>query len=490
MMLVIAPVLLDVRQLRAGKDPVSLRRFPMRSDCLRSRFVAFCPLPVRRACCLALLFALGASLRADFQGSTHLMPFEEDTINYNNATPSGPVAQLQRRIESGQAKFKYDKDYGWLLSVLDELHVAKSSQMLVFSKTSLQRERISPKTPRSIFFNDNMYLGFIPGAPLIEITAVDPKLGAVFYTLDQTAQEAPRITRSMQCLECHASAKTMGVPGHLVRSFATDDQGVADINSGISQVNHRTPLDERWGGWYVTGTHGSQTHRGNLVGKAAFERHEKEPGYCGNVTNLSGFFDVSPYLLNQSDIVALMVLEHQTHMQNFITRLNYEATIALQQYGHVRYLRSVVEAFLKYLLFTEETRLTAAVHGSDQFVKDFTARAVRDKSGRSLRDFDLQTRLFKYPCSYTIYSEAFDGLPAPVKETVYQRLNEILSGQDKSPAYAGIEPATKRALLEILIETKDGFAQRPGIKAGERNPAAAKNPKPEIQAVGSVAPSS
>src|SRR6185295_7047159 len=130
--------------------------------------------------------ALSASARADFQGSTHLMPFEEDTINYNNAVATGPVAELQKRIDSGKTHFKYDKDYGWLLSILDELKVPKSSQMLVFSKTSLQRERISPTRPRSIFFNDNIYVGFIPGAPLIELSITDPKLGGVFYTLDQT----------------------------------------------------------------------------------------------------------------------------------------------------------------------------------------------------------------------------------------------------------------------------------------------------------------
>src|SRR5205814_2802844 len=141
--------------------------------------------------------------------------------------------------------------------------------------------------------------------------------------------------RNDQCLECHASAKTMGVPGHLVRSFATDDSGVADLNSGISLVNHRTPLAERWGGWYVTGIHGSQIHRGNLVGKEAYERQEKEPNYLGNVTNLGDFFAIAKYPSPHSDIVALMVLEHQTHMHNFITRLNYEATLALRQYGHV-----------------------------------------------------------------------------------------------------------------------------------------------------------
>ena len=406
----------------------------------------------------ACIFAFWAARADDFQGATHMVPFEEDTINYNNAAVTGIVARLQKQVNAGEVTLKHDATYGYLLSVLDQLKVPKSSQMLVFSKTSLQRERISPQTPRSLFFSDDVYVGFIPGAPLIEISVADPKLGGVFYALDQTKSDRPKFTRNNQCIECHASSKTMGVPGHLVRSFATDADGVVDLNSGTSQVNHRTPFDQRWGGWYVTGTHGLQTHRGNLVGPTAFERQIKEPNYMGNVTNLSAFFDVSRYVRNQSDIVALMVLEHQTHMHNFITRLNYETTLHLQQYGHVRYLKNTAEAFLKYLLFTEEAKLTDPVHGSAEFVKDFTSCGPRDQRHRSLRDFDLQTRLFKFPCSYLIYSEAFAALPTPMKEHLYSRMGEILSGKDQSVTFARLGAAERRAIYEILTETKPDLA--------------------------------
>ena len=143
----------------------------------------------------------------------------------------------------------------------------------------------------------------------------------------------------------------MGVPGFVLRSLITDENGVPDLQSGVSEVNHRTPLAERWGGWYVTGTHGSQVHRGNLFGKTAFDRQEKDPNYLGNLTNLDRFFGTATYAQPTSDIVALMVLEHQVHMHNFITRLNDEAILTLQAYGHVRYLKTIEEAFLKYLLF-------------------------------------------------------------------------------------------------------------------------------------------
>jgi hypothetical protein len=289
---------------------------------------------------------------------------------------------------------------------------------------------------------------------LIEISEADPKLGGVFYTFDQS-QLKPHFARSDQCLECHASAKTMGVPGHLVRSFATDESGVVDLSSGTSQVNHRTPFAERWGGWYVTGTHGTQSHRGNLIGREAFAKHEREPGFGGNVTSLDNFFDIKPYPLPTSDIVALLVLEHQTHMHNFIARLHYESTLALQQYGHVRYLKNVTESFVRYLLFAEEAPLTAPVKGISSFANEFAANGPHDKRGRSLRELDLTTRLLRYPCSYLIYSDAFAALPKEIKEKVYTRLFEVLSGKDTNDVYQKLSPATRRAILEILADTKD-----------------------------------
>jgi hypothetical protein len=173
--------------------------------------------------------------------------------------------------------------------------------------------------------------------------------------------------------------------------------------------------------------------------------------------DLRPFLDVSRYLSPHSDIVALMVLEHQTHMHNFITRLGYEATLAVHQYGHVNYLKSATEAFLRYLLFTEEAALTEPVAGASDFSREFAAQGPRDRAGRSLREFDLRTRLFKYPCSYLIYSDGFDRLPDKMKERLYHRLWEILSGSDSGPDFQRLLPATRRAILEILVDTKPGL---------------------------------
>jgi hypothetical protein len=410
-----------------------------------------------------LLFTLiavgvaGQLVAEDFQGSSHTMPYEDDIIGYSAQTPTDRIAKLQAQIESGEVKLKWDEQFGWLPALLDALKIPKSSQMMVFSRTSLQRQRINPRNPRAIFYNEEVYVGYIPDAPLMEISAVDPKLGGVFYSLDQVPQAKPSFTRSQDCLQCHVSARTLGVPGHFVRSLRTDGGGEIISGTDTGDVTHCTPLAERWGGWYVTGQHGAQPHLGNLVGLSAFDRHSGEPGFRGNVDELSDFFDTSKYPRPQSDIVALMLLEHQAHMQNYITRLSYETQIMTARYGHIRYLKNQEDAFLRYLLLTEEAPLSAPVRGDAQYVADFATSGLRDKKGRSLRDLDLQTRLFRYPCSYLIYSEAFDQMPTVMRDHLLQRLYDILSGQNPDPQFARLTASDRRAVLEILRDTKQNL---------------------------------
>src|SRR5215204_5522942 len=241
----------------------------------------------------------------DFQGATHITPFDEDTIAYSKNEAQGAIPRLQSRIDKGEVKLKFEPEHGFLLALLRELKIDRHSQMLVFSKTSFQRERISPKNPRALYFNEDAYVGYVHGSPMLEVTSVDPKLGAVFYTLDQEPGATPQFRRNDQCLECHASTKSMGVPGHLVRSFACDENGVVDLNKGTSLVTHRTPLLERWGGWYVTGSSEDQAHRGNLIGKAAYERLQRTGRGAGNISDLAQFFSVEEYPTAGSDIVAL-----------------------------------------------------------------------------------------------------------------------------------------------------------------------------------------
>ena len=397
--------------------------------------------------------------------------FEREPINYETAPVDNPVSRLQARLDSGETKLVFDDRVGYLKSVLRELDVPESSQMLVFSKTSLQRHRITPSTPRAIYFNDDMYVGFCQHGDVAEFSAVDPQLGVIFYTLDQEQTDKPKFARhNDNCLLCHASTQTRSVPGHLVRSVYVDPVGFPVFAMGTHRIDHTSPLAKRWGGWYVTGTHGEQTHLGNLIvsGKQVREPVDNTAGH--NVTDLTALLKTSAYLTPHSDLVALMVLEHQAETHNLITRANFTTRDALhaeirlnkdlnEPEGHrwqstTTRIQSAGNDLVKYLLFSGEASLTAKLRGTSLFADEFAARGPRDLQGRSLRDFDLERRLFKYPCSYLIYSRSFDGLPREMKAFVYRRLWEVLNGTDQSKDFSHLSDTDRSAIREILIATK------------------------------------
>ncbi|MBM3840434.1 MAG: hypothetical protein FJ398_21215 [Verrucomicrobia bacterium] len=402
--------------------------------------------------CACLLPRLGEAQA--YQGPQPLAAYDFELTNYSRLEPTTAVAHLQRRIERGEVKLARDEQFGYLMSLLKELNVSPASQLLVFSKTSLQRPHISPKHPRAIFFNDAVCVAWIPGAPMIEILSVDPKLGAVFYTLDQAERPATRMQRDNRCLECHVSPRTLDVPGPLIRSFQTSSEGEVDLLSGSPQINHATPLHERWGGWFVTGDYGGLVHRGNKFSPAERIQREPESNATPDLNALGRSGDLSLYPRPSSDIVALMIFEHQIQMQNLLTRLNYESEAALRQSGHVRSLNHLSEAFLNYLMFADEVPIPGRIEGDREFASWFEAQGPRDKQGRSLRQLDLKTRLFKFPCSYMIYSDAFERLPYPMRQHLYHRLWAILTGEDRSAEYQKLPAETKRAIFEILAETK------------------------------------
>jgi hypothetical protein len=377
--------------------------------------------------------------------------FHGNQLSYANTEAIGPVADLKKQLDQGTTNLTHHPDFGYLLSALDALGVPQSSQLLVFSKTSCQRERISPKTPRAIYFNDRVYVAWIPGSPLLELSCVDPQLGAVFYTLDQKESPRPRISRRDQCLECHTSHQTLGVPGYLVRSYATDTNGTIDITDGYSMVDHRTPFAERWGGWYVCGASGTSNRAQSLQAW-----NQSTPAALNLETAATNrLAALLKYPHPTSDVAALLVLEHQAEMQNFITRLQYRAAANLNsERADAPAEKSEVEAFIKYLLFTDEAAWSGPVQSTSGFAAWFESQGPRDKQGRSLRQLELHHRLFKLPCSYMIYSDAFDALPRSVRLQVYRRLWNILTGEDTDPAFARIPAEAKRAILEILIETK------------------------------------
>jgi hypothetical protein len=396
---------------------------------------------------------------------------EKEPICYSDTRPNNAVSRLEERLAAGKTKLAYEEGRGYLQGVLRELKVPVSSQVLVFSKTSLQRNRIGPRTPRAIYFNDDVYVGYCRQGEVMELSATDDRLGTVFYVLDQTVKDRPVLKRQTEsCLLCHGSSANQGYPGHLVRSVYTDHAGLPVLTAGGYRTDQTSPLQERWGGWYVTGRHGKQMHMGNWIvhGRGRPDLTENLAGQ--NVTSLKDRIDVDSYLSPHSDLVALMVLEHQSEMHNRITRagmqtrqaLHFEQTLN-RELGNSRNerwpsttsrIKSAGEPLVQYLLFSGEAALTEPVEGTSEFAREFAAVGPRDRKGRSLRDLDLKRRLLRYPCSYLIYSSAFDALPGEVKEYVWQRLWDILNGRDPSREYAHLSAEDRTAILEILRDTK------------------------------------
>ena len=412
------------------------------------------------------------------------VPFSEEPIAYRGDVDD-PVARLQRRLDRGEVTLGYEPKNGYLKAVLDALEIPVSSQTLVFSKTSFQYKKISPQTPRALYFNDDVYVGKVHDGKAIELVSFDARQGAIFYLLDEQRAERPSFQRAeLDCTQCHVAAGTRGVPGVLLRSIFPTASGTQAPQTASYVTGHQSPWSERWGGWYVTGTHGtSQADMGNALVLDRERPEELDRRDAANVVDLSKRFDTSPYLSGDSDIVAHLVLAHQTQMHNLITLTNYQTRLALyaeaqrntavEQPGtklsdaaRAQYERPA-EELVRYLLFADEAALDGPVTGTSSFAKDFAALGVRDASGRSLRDFDLRTRTFKYPCSYLIYSEDFDALPEPARSYVFRRLLEVLSGRDTSPEFAKLSAADRRAILEILLATKKGLPA--DWKADEKN---------------------
>jgi hypothetical protein len=377
------------------------------------------------------------------------------------ATTQRNVAlELQERLDAGSAQLAFE-EHGYLRSLLRELDVPESSQMLVYSKTSLQRDWISPKTPRAIYFNDDIMVGYCHEGRILELAAADGGTGTAFFTLEQTRAEKPVLERQgLTCVGCHATSATQGVTGLLVRSLSVDDEGRLLLDQATHRIDHSSPLAERWGGWYVTGSSGRQQHLGNRIGPPPGESSEQ--GTEARVLELAEHVPAGRYLTPHSDIVALMVFEHQSGMLNRLAKAGSGGRRGRRDStadAPNAQLQAAGDAVVKHLLFTDEAPLTDRIEGTSSFAQDFAARGPRDSKGRSLRDFDLQTRLFRYPCSYLIYSRSFDALPGEVKDYVYRRLWDTLTGPQAEQEAPHLSAEDRQAIVEILRETKDGLPE-------------------------------
>jgi len=386
------------------------------------------------------------------------IPPEHPAIDYFKTPPDDAVARLAKRIDRGEVKLDYIPGrLGYLPSVLKNLNINTDSQMLVFSKTSFQAPLISPRSPRAVFFNDTVSVGSVKGGEVLEFAALDPKQGVVFYTLSVDKATKPIFVRRDVCLQCHQVQATLGVPGIEVGSSFPKPDGTPNFQAGYTAVDHRIPLEQRWGGWFVTGKTGSVMHMGNAIVPDPENPTELDRTDAHNLISLSAKVNLEGYAAQTSDIVALMVLEHQTRMTNLMVRLGWETRVA-QFEGKMAEaearLNTDVEELVAYMLFAEEAPLKEPVEGVSTFTKTFPQRGPRDTQGRSLRDFDLKTRMFHYPLSYMIYAEAFDGMPDWARERVYRRLYDVLTGKDSSERFKRISTADRSAVLEIVRDTK------------------------------------
>jgi hypothetical protein len=384
---------------------------------------------------------------------------EYPAIGYGKTAPDDAFT---RAMETAQ--LEHDAlGRGYLDSLLKALDIDPASQTLVFSKTSLKQRFITAENPRSLFFNDEVYVGFVPGSSTLEIAAMDPQLGPVFFDFAQSVDAPARFEQETgRCLRCHDSYSLTGggVPRFMLSSVLAGPDGNM-VSHELSEITDTsTPLERRWGGWYVTGTHGEQKTLGNFVIRDVAVL--REPGFAGigNLQTLDSLVSLDKYVRPTSDIVALLVLEHQVEVQNAITRLNYDSRTQLAGGTlDAAALEALTRPLLDSLFMAHEAPLGANVSGSSEFAENFVKRGPVDSQGRSLRDFDLQTRTFRYPLSYLVYSDAIMALADPVRAHLFGRIKAVLEDAPGAPEYPQLSADLRSAIAGILRDTKPEVLQ-------------------------------
>lgn len=427
---------------------------------------------MRRAASIAGLVLLSVAFASGDRKGMFLPDKDSPAIEYGMRPTTDAVSQLNLKIQQSKVHLKFDDKQGYLRSVLRALDVPIQSQLVVFSKTSFQMYRISPANPRSLYFNDSVAVGWVRGGPIVEVADEDPTQGMIFYTLDQKATEKPQFVRHDDtCLGCHEA----GVPGTRIQSVYPAPSGLPIEELGEYGTTDASPFAQRWGGWYVTGETGSLRHMGNAVVSDATQPESLFGNQTLNLQSLKGKFDTDAYLSPYSDVVALMVFEHEMHVMNLFTLAGWQVRTSeyedrtspdpVDRLGTTEaVLREAANSVVDAMLFANEAPLPNAIEGTSGFEEMFSAEGPQDSQGRSLRQFDLQKRLMRYPCSYMIYSPAFDALPGDLKQAIYDRMWIILSGRERAGKYAKLSFADRRAIVEILRDTKKdlpGYFQAP-----------------------------
>ena len=383
-------------------------------------------------------------------------------MRYSETEATDQLAVIAREWQSGKRTLHGKTELERVNEILATLKVPISSQVLVFSKTSKQNGLIHPGNPRALYFSRDVYCGYVPGG-MLEVIIHDRRLGPVFYLVDLGhALKAPVAERdTSDCLSCHGTGRTENVPGVLIRSVYPDENGHSLLALGSGLVMHDTPIAERWGGYYVTGSI-ALPHLGNRT----FTDEASTKPQISNGIDLRGKIDVARYPVATSDIVALMVLEHQCHAHNLLTaaKVNYERASYLSRSidpdgnpdegSAGRVADQAAQRIVEWFLYRNEAEMGEdGVSGSEEFQREFAASIPRSASGNSLADFQLDSRIFKNRCSFMIYSEAFAALPPSVKQRVIAKLKNVLESKDARDDFRYLKLSERKRIAEILRDT-------------------------------------
>lgn len=410
---------------------------------------------------LNTLFATGQFPEVDFRNPIH---------QYDTAVPIDPFSKFLDIIIKEEANLNYKSEKDYLLSLLNLFSISPHSQLLVFSTTSLQLNRISPSNPRAIYFSEDVYLGYVPGGQ-IEIIGIDPYLGAIPYIFnlpDKNAPTHPKIYRSKRCMNCHASNDIGGIPGLLISSVIPAPGGGTIDVFRKRNFGHSVSYNERFGGWHITGPHPFTNSWANSIGSMQEEQIKK-------IDNPPGaFFGWEKYLTNSSEIIPHLILEHQVGFTNLCISISYKfreisnPNKNLSNQKIKDFIESEAQSLLSYILFKDEPPFPQnQIDKNSKYINDFQKGNNSLKIVHSLRKLNLETRLFENRCSYMLFSNSFKGLPVQIKDHLIPKLHFILtSNSEEVPeefSYLGV--AEKERIHKTLSNLLQEYpSNKKGVK--------------------------
>ena len=414
-----------------------------------------CPMTLRKTLmsAAAIAFAVSGVAPKAFGQEPDWAVLTDPAHEYWTRDLRDPLSIIREDLEAGSADLDYSSEKAFVVSLLDKLDVPVTSQLLVYSTTSLQLRLISPRNPRAVFFNEDVYVGWVLGGQL-EFVSMDPDVGGVFYISDIPRQpgQVMKLEREDRCMNCHHDEDTQYAPGVVVKSVLPGPTGGTISTYRPGEVGHHVAFSDRFGGWHVTGEHAIEKHWGNVTGRLNGDDITTSPLEFGRN------FDLSRYPVETSDILPHLIFEHQAGFVNRCAAAAYKARFLLNEGGgrfrpsDLETVREEVDALVGYLLFADEAEFPAGgVTGDSAYKEDFLARAKTDAQGRSLRDLDLETHMFKHRCSYMIYSSVFQGMHPGFKRLIYQEIGKALDGS--KPGFSHIPSTEKTAIRQILRAT-------------------------------------